>query len=79
MDASVTAVVSAGVTRDDGLTDDEGVVLDALVTAIEAFAKLEAQHPFEAHEFVDAIHRCQSLLTLRIARRVFPDGWPVKT
>jgi hypothetical protein len=66
-------------TRDDGLTDEEGVVMDALVTAVEAFARLERQHPQEINEFVGGIHTCQDLLAVRIARRHFPRGWPVKS
>lgn len=65
--------------RADGLTHDEGVVMDALVRAVNAFARLERQHPSELDEFVDGIHRCQDQLAVRIVRRHYPDGWPVKT
>jgi hypothetical protein len=62
--------------RADGLTDDEGIVLDHLVSAYEAFGRLEPQHPDEEAEFRGGIHRCQDLLAVRIARRAFPEGWP---
>lgn len=62
--------------RADGLTDAEGVVSDALVRAVEAWARLPRQHPQEINEFVTAIHACQGLLTTRIARRLYPEGWP---
>lgn len=62
--------------RVDGLTGDEGEVLDGLVAAVEAFVRLPREHPREAEEFVDAIHRCQGLLAVRIARRLYPRGWP---
>ena len=64
--------------RPDGLTAEEGIVSDRLVEAVEAWARLPRQHPQEINEFVDAVHRCQGLLTTRIARRHYPDGWPVK-
>lgn len=64
--------------RPDGLTGEEGIVSDALVTAVEAFARLDRQHPDELRDFVDGIHRCQGQLALRIVRRDYPDGWPTK-
>lgn len=67
------------ITRDDGLTDDEGAVMDALCAATNAFAKLERQHPDEARDFCDGIHRCQDTLALRVCRREYPIGWPVKS
>jgi hypothetical protein len=70
---------TTGVTdRDDGLTDEEGAVADALVAAVQAYDKLPVQHPDETRDFVDAIHRCQDQLAMRIARRHYPQGWPVK-
>lgn len=62
--------------REDGLTRAEGKVMDALVDAVAAWGELPRQHPQESDEFVDAIHRLQDLLAVRIARRLFPDGWP---
>ena len=62
--------------RDDGLSLAEGRVMDALVAAVGAYAELPKQHPSERPDFVDAIHRCQDLLAVRIARREFPKGWP---
>lgn len=64
--------------RVDGLTDEEGVVMDSLIRAVEAFAKLPEQHPSEINEFIAGIHKCQDLMAVRIARRLFPDGWPQK-
>lgn len=61
--------------RPDGLTKKEGKVLDHLVKAYEAFGRLPEQHPSDKSEFVDAIHRLQDLLAVRIARREYPDGW----
>jgi len=66
------------ITRADGLTDTEGIVMDALCQAFNTFATLERQHPDELRDFADGIHRCQDALALRIVRRTFPAGWPTK-
>jgi hypothetical protein len=70
--------MAGAITRDDGLTDAEGVVADALCKAANAFGVLPKQHPDEDRDFCDAIHRAQDLLCVRIARRAFPLGWPDK-
>lgn len=70
--------MSEEITRDDGLTDAEGVVMDYLVSAANAFARLERQHPDELRDFVDGIHKCQDQLAVRIVRRHYPEGWLVK-
>lgn len=62
--------------RPDGLTEDEGIVMDNLVAAWNAFVELPLQHPSERRTFGALISRCQDLLAARIARRNFPDGWP---
>lgn len=69
---------SERIARDDGLTNPEGIVGDALIEAVNAFAGLPRQHPDEMRDFVDGIHRCQDALALRIVRRHYPKGWPVK-
>jgi hypothetical protein len=66
------------ITRNDGLTDEEGVVMDALGAAFNAMAQLDRQHPDELRDFADGIHRCQDALALRVCRRAFPSGWPNK-
>lgn len=65
--------------RPDGLTPEEGTVMDHLTAAMNAFTKLISQHPSDLEEFVDGIHRCQHQLAIRIARRHYPAGWPVKS
>lgn len=64
--------------RDDGLTKEEGEVMDSLISAAQGFARLPVQHPDEARDFCDAIHRGQDMLAVRVARREYPAGWPVK-
>lgn len=66
------------ITRKDGLTDDEGKVMDSLVEAWTQFSLLDMQHPMDKTDFCNAIHKCQDLLACRIARREYPDGWPIK-
>jgi len=67
-----------GMTRKDGLTDAEGRVADALANAANAYFALEIQHPDEPQDFANVIHRGQDMLAMRIARRHYPEGWPVK-
>lgn len=64
--------------RDDGLTEAEGRVMDNLIDAANTFGQLDRDHPDELRDFVDGIHRCQYLLGVRVVRRDFPEGWPVK-
>lgn len=61
--------------RDDGLTELEGEVMDALSEAVACFDALPIQHPQEAAEFYSAIHRAQDLLAARLARALRPAGW----
>lgn len=61
-----------------GLTDEEDIIGNDLVDAVQRFAALPQQHPNEINEFVTAIHQCQHLLIMRIARRHYAEGWPIK-
>lgn len=60
----------------DGLTWEEGEVIDRLFEAVEAYNGLPVQHPDEPREFADAIHAAQNQMAVRIARRYHPEGWP---
>jgi hypothetical protein len=64
--------------RKDGLTEQEGKVMDSLVDAWNEYVKLEKQHPTDIDEFCDGIHRCQHALTIRILRRDYSEGYPIK-
>jgi hypothetical protein len=64
--------------RKDGLTEQEGKIMDSLVDAWNEFIKLDRQHPCEINDFADGIHRCQYQLTMRILRRDYPEGYPIK-
>lgn len=52
--------------------------MDALVKAWSEYIKLEKQHPSDINEFGDGIHKCQHALTIRILRRDYPEGYPIK-
>ena len=60
------------------LTNKEKLVLDYLKKAWEEFLKLDRQHPDEARDFDDGIHRCQYLMGMRIARKYHPEIFPIK-
>lgn len=66
------------VITEHGLTAEEQIVMDKIIEAYEAFCKLERQHPDEDRDFTSAVHKIQSILALRIVRRVYPVGWPIK-
>jgi hypothetical protein len=61
-----------------GLLPDERRVMDLMDEVWNAWHKLPVQHPDEAADFAAAVHRVQYLLAIRIARRHYPIGWPVK-
>lgn len=60
----------------DGLTGEERIVMDNLVEAWNGYCNLPKQHPTDLTEFCDGVHRCQSLLMMRILRRDYPEGYP---
>lgn len=70
--------VSKSDVDESGLLPEEARVMKALCDATNAYTALPVQHPSEQRDFTDAIHICQQLLALRIARRGFPEGWPIK-
>jgi acyl-CoA reductase-like NAD-dependent aldehyde dehydrogenase len=59
-------------------TEKEQKVMDALVSAHNAFSDLEKQHPDEVAEFTKAIHDAQNILGWRILRRDYPETFPVR-
>jgi hypothetical protein len=58
-----------------GLTESESKCHQHLQNCYGEFLELERQHPDEMRDFVDAVHRIQDLLTIRICRRQYPDYW----
>lgn len=57
------------------LTDEEKQVLSSLCDSWKSFSELLNKSQDDVDEFKDAIHRCQQLIALRVARRVNPDVW----
>lgn len=56
-----------------GLTAKEEECMAALIKAYEIYAELDPL--YDMSEFNSAIHTCQQLLALRIARRTYPGFW----
>ena len=61
--------------EESGLTTKEQECMDHLLAAYNAFLELKTEHPDDLSVFVDALHRLQDLLAVRIARRLFPGYW----
>lgn len=58
-----------------GLTDEEQLCMNHLVTAFNVFSALPRQHTSDMGEFVSSLHRLQDLIGIRIVRREYPEGW----
>lgn len=58
-----------------GLTPEEREAVMFLAHAWDKFAALPVEHPSDQAEFVDAIHKAQRLVAIRVARRLEPDVW----
>lgn len=54
-------------------TDREQQVMDKIVEAHNLYVELESTHPSDTLEWVDAVHRLQQILGLRVLRREMPD------
>lgn len=57
-----------------GLTEEEKAILQKLSLAWQEYVAIETKDS-NLREFNDAIHRCQQLVALRVARRVNPEIW----
>lgn len=57
------------------LTVEEKELLCKLGECWNLFTSLEKRSSADNSEFVDAIHRCQQIVALRVARRVDPEVW----
>lgn len=58
-----------------GLSFEEQQILHKLVEAWNEFEALSNHLQSDKKEFLDAIHRCQQIIALRVARRVDPFIW----
>lgn len=57
------------------LTPEERELLRKLGEAYNLYTELDKRSEGDNKEFVDALHRLQQLVALRVARRVDPDVW----
>jgi hypothetical protein len=57
------------------LTDEEKAILYKMGEVYNLFNKLDKVSTFDHTEFLDAIHKAQQLIALRVARRVDPEVW----
>jgi hypothetical protein len=57
------------------LTPEERDLLKKLGEAYNMYTALDKRSEGDNKEFVDALHRLQQLVALRVARRVDPDVW----
>lgn len=57
------------------LTFGEEEILKYLANAWNLFSNLDHCSEVDNKEFLDAIHRAQQLIALRVARRVNPEVW----
>lgn len=57
------------------LTNQEQQILKKLVEAWSLYSELENRSDADNKEFLDAVHRAQQLIALRVARRVNPEVW----
>ena len=64
--------------RKNGLNEEEENVMVDVLSCYENYRKIsndKYSHPDDLREFIDAIHKIQSLLMSRIVRRLYPNGW----
>jgi hypothetical protein len=54
-------------------TKEEKEVMDLLIQAHNKFIKIYQTHPSDIKDWVDGIHRCQSILKCRVVRRDYPN------
>ena len=66
------------ISEKSGLTLTEDKIMNDLISAFNNFQLLESQHPNEMEDFIEGIHKCQYVLGMRVVRRNFPNGWPIK-
>lgn len=60
----------------NGITQDEYSILMRIVDVHNDYSKLEQTHPSDLPEWVNAIHRLQELIAMRVVRRDYPGIFP---
>ena len=61
--------------NNNALTPEEKLVLSHLTEAFYHFVELGEKVDFDEKEFSEGIHKCQTLVGLRVARRIDPLIW----
>jgi len=64
--------------KQNGLTEEEQIIMNHLADAWNGFMKLEKQHPCENIDFMSGIHQLQRIIGMRILRREHSDIFPIK-
>jgi len=54
-------------------TKEEKEIMNLILQAHNKFIKIEQTHPSDMPEWVDGIHKCQSIIINRIVRRDYPE------
>lgn len=62
--------------RKDGLTEEEGYIMDILTEANNKFLELKMTHPDARNLFIEGLSKCQTLLMHRVLQRDYPEGYP---
>lgn len=57
------------------LTSEETELLKKLGESYNMYCNLNARSEADNKEFMDALHRLQQIIALRVARRVNPEVW----
>lgn len=53
-------------------TDQENEIMNLLIEAHKKFVEMTQMHPDDMREWVDGIHKCQSVLKGRVVTRDYP-------
>ena len=72
---AVKKAIEKRLSEKTGLAGPEQDVMFHLIEAYNKFKDLERTHDAELVEFSQGIHACQALLSVRISRRDYPEGW----
>lgn len=58
-----------------GLGIEEAKCMSNLIDCWNTFIAMERTHPDELNDFKEGIHKLESILALRVVRRLYPEGW----
>ena len=54
---------------------EEQKIMDYLVNAWNGFINLETLHPSDKKDFMEGIHRCQRVISMRVLIRDYPNDF----